>query len=131
VPLVGGQKLIRINLSLLEKKIARLKRRSMATYLKHTVHEMVEPVRAPKPLVVVKADGQSRPPEVAPALGEHTRPHRIMRRHERQNVMEDALREVADAIHLVRCRCLFLVLGPLVRGHSVEQVVCVHAVRNH
>jgi hypothetical protein len=51
-----------------------------------------------------------------------------MRRHERQQVVQDALREVADAIHLARCRYLLLVLGPLERGHSVELVSCVYTI---
>jgi hypothetical protein len=51
-----------------------------------------------------------------------------MRRHERQQVVQDARREVADAIHLARCRYLLLVLGPLERGHSVELVSCVYTI---
>ena len=42
------------------------------------------------------------PPAVAPALGENARAHRVLRRQEREDVVEDALREVADSVSPTR-----------------------------
>lgn len=49
-------------------------------------------------VVVGDAQATKGPPEVAPALGQHARPHGVLRRQEIQHVLEDGVRESADPV---------------------------------
>ena len=64
------------------------------------------------------------PPEVAPAAGEHARLHGLRRRHEADDVLQDAVRQsvnAASAAESWRRRSL----AAFPRMHSVEQVAGV------
>ena len=71
------------------------------------VHELPETPNRPRTLSADDAQACGGLPEVAPALGEHARPHGLLHREEGQEVVEDPVREGADAVHP--------------RRHSVEQ----------
>ena len=68
------------------------------------------------------AQAAHEPPLVAPAPGEHARPHRLVRRQEAEDVLEDAIRQGADQVPAARHRRQrFSVRAPT--RNCVEQVV--------
>ncbi|BAT13092.1 Os11g0201933, partial [Oryza sativa Japonica Group] len=75
----------------------------------------------PNPILTLAPNPQAcgRLPEVAPAASEHARLHGVPRRQERQHVVEDLVRERADAVFAAG----LVLLGPLRWRHSVKQAV--------
>jgi len=61
---------------------------------------------------------------VAPAAGEHARPHGLLRLQEAEDVLQNFVREDIDAVAASRQRRLSLALA---WGHSVEQAAGVAA----
>jgi len=61
-------------------------------------------------------------PEMSPAAGEHARPHGVLRRQEREEVMEGVVRERADAIAASIRRRRTVHFSPFPRRHSCEQM---------
>ena len=59
-------------------------------------------------------------PEVAPAAGEHARPHGLQRQKEAEDVFQDAVRQGVDAASAADRS-----LAAFPRMHSVEQVAGV------
>lgn len=84
----------------------------MATEEEQAVYELIELVGAPEAPDGGDAETGRRGPDVAPAWGEHARPHRLVRRQEREDDGKDVVQEV---FHLRRGR-RFAVLELLPRG---------------
>jgi hypothetical protein len=96
------------------------------------VHELTGRLHGLLVIQIMAHDMQARGgfPEVTPAPGEHARPHAILRRKERQHVVEDVIREGAEAVTGSSRRRRARALTALsLRGHSVEQVVGVDPTR--
>ena len=60
-------------------------------------------------------------PEMAPVPGEHACPHGVLRREEREDVMEGVVRERADAIAASIRRRRTVQFCPFTRRHACEQ----------
>jgi hypothetical protein len=84
------------------------------------VHELPEVLEFGTVLTVKPNNAQAcgGPPEVAPAPGEHASLHGRLRWEEGEQVVEDAVGEVADVVGVAHRRLL-------PRRHSVEQVAGV------
>jgi hypothetical protein len=88
------------------------------------VHELPEVLEFGT-VLTVKADNAQAcggPPEVAPAPGEHASLHGRLRWEEGEQVVEDAVGEVADAVGVAHWRRTTALLPS---SHSVEQVAGV------
>jgi hypothetical protein len=64
------------------------------------VDEVSDTVHGRRCIPMAEPDAQAcgRLPEMLPAPGEHACPHGVLRREEREDVMEGVVRERADAI---------------------------------
>lgn len=88
------------------------------------VDELVEVLRAaPAVAAAGDADDRRRSPDVAPAAGEHARPHGVAGREEREHVVEELVREGADAVRAARPGVWLESLAVARPSHSVEQAV--------
>jgi len=79
------------------------------------VHELPEIPDRYRTLSANDAQACGGLPEVAPAPGEHARPHGLLHREEGEEVVDDPVREGADAVDR--------------RRHSVEQAAGVDSGR--
>lgn len=107
-----------------EVEVAGVQRRAAAAEAEQAVDEAGERVEAGPPPVAGDADGGHGPPEVAPAPGKHAGPHRVPRRQEGEDVVDDVVREVADAVRPARhvvAAGLFLVGGAFRRTGGVRR----------
>ena len=87
----------------------------MVDEVSETVHGRRPSIPMPEP----DAQAYGRLPEMAPAPGEQACPHDVLRREEREDVMEGVVRERADAIAIsIRRRRRTIHLCPFPRSHS-------------
>lgn len=90
-----------------EVEIAGIQRRACAAIapaseVEQIVHELGEPFCAAPSLGAGEEKGGHGPPDGAPAPGEYARPQHLLSRQEAEHIVEDVLREGADAVHPAR-----------------------------
>lgn len=94
------------------------------------IDKLAQRVRAPISLTSsIDTKGGHGLPEVAPAGGEHARPYGVTRGQGRQDLLEERVRQGADAVVAASRRCFLdsVALGRL--SHSVEEVARAGAAK--